>query len=221
MVARLPDIDDAPHLLHSASPGSKDDICDRFIISSGPNMIAKFAKKRKNTKTACIHRVGLVRRLAMLSHMVPAAPHQVPPTKSHVMVIAITTRSATLNQKRQNHARRLPTTSASRNWALSTPKRLGHGISFRKISSAKPRKTITTARAAMSDTHQLHPFCAVNQTNSAGAVIAATIVATRVSLRQERASSWDVSPWGRTESGSAIAIGKVYVGHDGSVLIDC
>ena len=66
---------------HSASPGSNDCICDRFIISSGPNMIAKFAKKRKKTKTAWIHSCGEVRRLPICSHIVPAAPHQVPPTK--------------------------------------------------------------------------------------------------------------------------------------------
>ena len=50
----------------------------------------------------------------MPSHIVPAAPHHVPPTKSQMIVIAIETRSAILNQKRQNQARRRPTTSSSR-----------------------------------------------------------------------------------------------------------
>ena len=142
----------------------------------------------------------------MPSHIVPAASHQVPPTKIHVIVTAITTSSATLNQKRQNQARRRPTTSASRSSALSTPNRLGHGISLRKTRSAKPRKTITTPSAASSETHQLQPFCWLNQTNSAGAVITATTVATRVRRRHERASSSEASPVGSADSGAAVVI---------------
>ena len=146
----------------------------------------------------------------MLSHIVPAAPHQVPPTKSQVIVTAIENRSAILNQKRQNQARRLPTTSASRSAALSTPKRLGQGIRRRKTRSAKPRKTITTASAARSETHQLQPFCCVNQTKSAGAVITATTVATRVRRRHERASSAEASPVGSVVSGTVVVIVEVY-----------
>ena len=197
---------------HSASPGSNDCICDRFIISSGPNMIAKFAKKRKKTKTACIHSCGELRTPPIPASIVPIAPHQVPPTKIHVIVVAITIRIAILNQKRQNQARRRPTMSSSRASTLSTPKRLGHGIRRRNSRSVKPRNTITTVSDASSATHQLQSFCWVNQTNRAGAVMIATIVATRVSRRHERASSCDASPWDITESGSAIAIGRVYVG---------
>ena len=68
------------------------------------------------------------------------------------------------SQKRQNQARRRPTMSSSRSSALSTPKRLGHGISLRKTRSAKPRKTITIPSEASRAFQQLQPFCCVNQT---------------------------------------------------------
>ena len=140
--------------------------------------------------------------MAIPSHISPAAPHQVPPTKIQVIVIATTTMSAALNQKRQNQARRRPTMSSSRSSALSTPNRLGHGINFRKTRSANPRNTITIPRETNRAFQKLQPFCCVNQTTSAGAVITATTVATLVSRRHERASSCEASPVG------SVAIGE-------------
>ncbi len=99
-----------------------------------------------------------------------------------------------MNQNRQNQARLRPITSSSRRSSLSTPNRLGQGISLRKRSSANPRKTTTIPRLASNACHQGQSFCWLNQTKSAGAVMTATTVATRVSLRQLRASSWDASP---------------------------
>ncbi len=189
---------------HSASPGSNDCICDRFIISSGPNMIAKFAKKRKKTKTACTHSVGLVSRM---SDRVPHRPDRAEPRAAD---------EEPGDRDRDDEEQRdlepeapEPRATATDDVglaqrALSTPKRLGHGISFRKMRSAKPRKTMTIARAASSDVHQLQPFCCENQTNSAGAVITATTVATRVSRRHERASSSEASPEGRLVNGTVV-----------------
>ena len=60
---------------HSASPGSKDCICDMFIRSSGPNRIAKFAKKRKKTNTAWIHSCGELRIWTIpVAHLPGGAP---------------------------------------------------------------------------------------------------------------------------------------------------
>ncbi len=125
------------------------------------------------------------------------------------------------NQKRQNQARRRPTMSSSRSCTLSVPNRLGHGISRWKSRSAKPRKTTTTPTVASSDTHQFQPFCCVNQTKSAGLVSTATIVAARVSVRQPRASSCEVSPWGSAVRGSAVAIRSVYACSRERMLTGC
>ena len=84
------------------------------------------------------------------------------------------------------------------------------------MRSAKPRKTITIPSAARSETHQLQPFCWLNQTKSAGAVITATTVATRVRRRHERASSSEASPAGRVVSGTVVVIVKVYGRRSGA-----
>src|SRR5207342_1629371 len=87
-----------------------------------------------------------------------------------------------------------------------------HGISLRKTRSAKPRKTITIASETIRAFQKLQPLCCVNQTISAGAVITATSVATRVRRRQDRASSRDASPEGNDVSGAAVVIDEVYAG---------
>ena len=148
----------------------------------------------------------------MAPNIVPAAPHQVPPTKIHATVIAIAKRRPILNQNRQNHARLLPTTSASRRSELSTPNRLGQGMTLRNMRSANPRKTITIASDARTDCHQFHPTCCENQTKRAGSVMTATTVATRVRRRQESARSRDDSPVGSVVSGRVVVIAKVYAG---------
>ena len=154
---------------HSASPGSNDCICERFISSSGPNRIAKFAKKRKKTKTICIQSVGELRMVRSRPRCTRGVSSQVPPRKSQTIVIVITKRTAILNQKRQNQARRRPTTSSSRRSALSTPNRLGQGISLRKRSSAKPRKTIDDReRWRAAPATSASRSAGVNQTKSAG-----------------------------------------------------
>ena len=63
-------------------------------------------------------------------------------------------------------------------------------------------------------THQSQSFCCVNQTNNAGAVITATTVAARVSLRQLFASSKEASPCARVpgRGASIVAIVSVYAG---------
>ena len=199
---------------HSASPGSNDCICDMFMRSSGPNMIAKLAKNRKKTKTAWIQSVGELRMVPIPSKMNPTVPSHVPPRKIQTIVTTVMKRIATLNQNRQNQARRRPTTSSSRRVWLSSPKRLGHGISRRKRRSAKPRKTITIASVASRATHQSQLFCCVNQTNNAGAVRTATTVAARVSFRQLFASSSEASPCARVpgRGASIVAIVLVYAG---------
>ena len=149
---------------HCASPGSNVLICEMFIASSGPNRIPKFAMKRKKTKTTWIQRAGDERTLPIPSRMKPIVPHHVPPLKSQTTVMITTKKTAILNQNRQNHARRRPTMSSSRSAWLSTPKRLGAGISRRKRRSAKPRKTTTIASVARSAFHQTMSFCWVNQT---------------------------------------------------------
>ena len=192
---------------HSASPGSNDCICDMFISSSGPNMIAKFAKNRKNTNTACVHSVGELSTFPIASKIVSIAAGHESSLKSQTMVTTTTKRTATRNQNRQNHARRRPTTSSSRRVWLSTPNRLGHGMSRRNRRSTNPRKTITIPRVARRAVGHDQSFCFTNQTNSAGAVRRATAVAARVSVRQLRASSSEDVPAGRfVEDCSASAI---------------
>ena len=68
------------------------------------------------------------------------------------------TKMPTFTQKRQNQARRRATTSSSRSSWLSEPKRLGHGIAFRKKRSVTPRPTITSTSAATLDQSQLQPL---------------------------------------------------------------
>ncbi len=133
----------------------------------------------------------------MLSHIVPAAPHQVPPTKSQVIVIAITSEERDLEPEAPEPGA-APADDVGLAQLRRSRRRRGSatGSAVRKTRSAKPRKTITIASAARSETHQLQPFCCVNQTKSAGAVITATTVATRVRRRHERASSSEASPVG-------------------------
>jgi hypothetical protein len=149
---------------HCASPGSKVLICVMFIASSGPKRIPKLAMKRKKTKTTWIQSAGDDRIVPMPSRMKPIVPHQVPPRNSQTMVIRTKKKTKTLNQKRQNQARRRPTTSSSRSSRLSIPNRLGFGISLRKSRSAIPRKTTTIATVAISAFHQTQSFRCVSQT---------------------------------------------------------
>ena len=132
---------------HSASPGSNDCICDMFIRSSGPNMIAKLAKKRKKTKTAWIQSVGELRMVPIPSKMNPIGVEPRAAAEDPDDRDDRDEEDRDLNQNRQNQARRRPTTSSSRRVWLSSPNRLGHGISRRKRRSAKPRKTIDDRRA--------------------------------------------------------------------------
>ncbi len=62
---------------HCASPGSNALIWLMPISSIGPIMIAKFAKKRKNTNTACTHSVDELRMLPIELNIEPTVPHQV------------------------------------------------------------------------------------------------------------------------------------------------
>jgi cyclophilin family peptidyl-prolyl cis-trans isomerase len=177
-------------------------------------MIAKLAKNRKKTKTAWIQSVGELRMVPIPSKMNPTLSSHEPPRKIQTIVTTVMKRTATLNQNRQNQARRRPTTSSSRRVWLSSPNRLGHGISRRKRRSAKPRKTMTTASVASRACHQFQLFWYVNQTNNAGAVRTATTVAARVSFRQLFASSSEASPCARVpgRGASIVAIGSVYAG---------
>jgi len=83
-----------------------------FMRSSGPNRIAKLAKKRKKTKTAWIHSVGELRTVPIPSKMNPTVSSHVPPRKIQTIVTTVMKRIVTLNQNRQNQARRRPTTSS-------------------------------------------------------------------------------------------------------------
>jgi hypothetical protein len=109
-----------------------------FMRSRGPNRIAKLAKKRKKTKTAWTQSVGELRIVPIPSRMKPTVPSHVPPRNSQTIVTTVMKRITTLNQNRQNQARRRPTTSSSRRVWLSSPNRLGHGISRRKRRSRSP-----------------------------------------------------------------------------------
>src|SRR5688572_20276352 len=100
---------------------------------------------------------------------------------------------AAFTQKRQNQTRRRATTSSSRSWGLSRPKRLGRGIALWKARSATPRKQTTKRNAASTDQYQAQPCVWLNQTTSAGAVRTATTVAARVSFRHWPASSEESS----------------------------
>ncbi len=61
------------------------------------------------------------------------------------------TKTASLNQKRQNQTRRRLTRSSSRAFASSTPNRLGQGIARRKRRSTIPRKAPTVMMVATID----------------------------------------------------------------------
>ena len=100
---------------------------------------------------------------------------------------------ANLIQKRQNQTRRLATTSSSRSCGLSSPNRLGRGISLWKMTSTTPRKQTTRRSAARIDQSHDQPCVWFSQTTTAGAVMSATIVAARVSRRHWPASSLDSS----------------------------
>ncbi len=69
------------------------------------------------------------------------------------------------------------------------PNVLGHGIIQRVTTSKNPRKMITVTMAAASDASADQPSTESNQTNTAGLVMMATIVAARPSLRQPSLSS--------------------------------
>ena len=133
------------------------------IRSIGPIRIAKFEMKRKKTKITWVHSADVPSAEPSPLKRSPTVPHQEPPRKSHAIVIRMTPQIVTLSQKRQNQVRRRATTSSSRSWALSEPKRLGHGIVRRKSRSTKPRNAITRANAASSAFHQGQPFCSWNQ----------------------------------------------------------
>ena len=67
-----------------------------------------------------------------------------------IVMIAVIHR-ARRNQKRQNHTRRRLTTSSSRSFRLSEPKRLGHGIARRVPMSTRPRKVMMSTNVRSSD----------------------------------------------------------------------
>ena len=153
--------------------------------------------KRKKTKTTWIQSAGDDRMLPIPSRMKPIVPNHVPPRNSQTIEMIAMKKTATLNQYRQNQARRraddvllakLPALDAEE------ARRRDHAA---EEQSAKPRKTMTTPSVASSAFHQSQSFCWVNQTNSAGAVTTATTVAARVRRRQLFASSWEASACGR------------------------
>ena len=96
---------------------------------------------------------------------------------------------ATFTQNRQNQTRLRATTSSSRSCWLSSPKRLGRGISRWKTMSTTPRKQTTSPSAATIDQNHDQPSVWFSQTTTAGAVMSATAVAARVSRRHWLASS--------------------------------
>ena len=119
--------------------------------------------KRKKTKTTWIQSAGDEKIVPIPSRIKPIVPNQVPPRNSQMIVIRTTKKTASLNQKRQNHARRRPTMSSSRRSRLSMPNRLGAGIIRRKSRSAKPRKTTTIATVASRACHHERSLRCVNQ----------------------------------------------------------
>ena len=142
--------------------------------------------------------------------MSTTVPHHVPPRISQTTVIDGADHDREPRLFRQYHARRRPITSSSRSCWLSAPKRLGHGISLRKIRSAKPRNTITTPSVAeQRPASVLQPLYCLNQMKSAGLVSSATAVAARVRRRHWSASSVETAACGRTNPASgcsAVAI---------------
>src|SRR6266508_6466013 len=92
-------------------------------------------------------------------------------------------KKATRNQKRQNDVRRRLTTSTSLSSASSVPYRLGQGSRRRTIRSTRPLKATIVANVARSDQPMPQPCVKWNQTKTAGLVIIATAVATRVRRR--------------------------------------
>ena len=123
----------------------------------------KLAMKRKKTKTTWIHSWLELRTFPRPVKIEPAAPHQVPPWKSQIVVTTMTKKTVILNQNRQNQARRWLITSSSRSCWLSRPNRLGHGIMRWKIRSTKPRNTTRMPNVASAVTHQFQPFCCLRK----------------------------------------------------------
>ena len=115
---------------HSASPGSKPWICERFMRRSGPKRMTKL-KMRKNgqdhEQREDLRRGAPRRGTRSTSRTIDGDDHE------------------RLTQKRQNQTRRRATTSSSRSCWLSRPKRLGRGISRWKRRSMTPRKQTTSA----------------------------------------------------------------------------
>ena len=66
---------------------------------------------------------------------------------------------------------------------LSSPNRLGRGMTQWKPRSARPRTQTTRNSEAVSDQYHAQPCVWLSQTKTAGAVSRATKVAARVSLR--------------------------------------
>jgi hypothetical protein len=143
--------------------------------------------------------------LTALSMSQETVPTHVPPWKSQMTVMIRTAQTASRSQKRQNQARRRLTTSSSRRFTLSEPKRLGHGIVRLKSRSTLPRKAMTHRNVATSDHRSDQPWSRWNHTKSAGLVSTATNVAARLSRRHWSARSFEDSLVASAVRGSAAA----------------
>ena len=126
---------------HSASPGSKPWICERFIISSGPKRMTKLK----------------IRKIGSITSSGRIWTSSAPSTNVTKRKTITPTISAVLNQKRQNQTRRRAITSSSRSCLLSSPNRLGRGISRWKTRSTTPRKQMTSPSAARVDQNHDQP----------------------------------------------------------------
>ena len=119
-----------------------------------------------------------------------------------------------MNQKRQNQARRrADDVGLAQLGALDAEEaRPGDQPPEERDRRSRGRRSRSRATTS-SDSQKLQPFCCVNQTTSAGAVITATTVATRVRRRHERASSCGGLARGeRRASGAVVVIVRVYAG---------
>src|SRR6185312_2254173 len=126
------------------------------------------------------------------------------------MTARTTIHTASRYQKRQNQTRRRAITSSCCS-ALSAPNRLGQGMNQRNTMSTRPRNAITSMNVQNSAHGTLRPAWEWNQTNAAGLVRTATMVAARVSLRRSRARpELPVPPGANRRTGSSLAIRQVY-----------
>src|SRR6185312_6954339 len=135
-----------------------------------------------------------------------------------------TIQTASRYQKRQNQTLRRAITSSCCS-ALSAPNRLGQGMNQRNTMSTRPRNAITSTNVHRSAHGTLRPAWEWNQTNAAGLVRTATMVAARVSLRRSRARpELPAPPGANRRTGSSLAIRQVYwwtfrpVGNHGDVF---